>query len=368
MEIREVLQNLDLIENRVLSAISILGIESKKIKMKDLQFVMSESDFWNDSNNAQKIAKEFSSLNSEVNFWESLKVDIQNLREICDEDLNDKTVNLLDEINKTYFDIVSKFEKEEFTVLFSGNYDKNNAILSIHSGAGGDDAQDFSSILLRMYCRFFDKKGFSYDIINETRGGEVGIKSITLSVRGDYAYGYLRGEYGVHRLIRISPFDSDKARHTSFSLVEVLPELDEINEISINDEDIRIDTFMSGGHGGQSVNTTYSAVRITHIPTNIVVSCQNERSQLQNKEFALKMLKAKLLELKKKELLDEKNNLKGDYKKIEWGSQIRTYVMHPYKQVKDHNTNFETQDIDSVFDGNIEEFIEKYLRNIKNSD
>ena len=258
--------------------------------------------------------------------------------------------------------LLINFEKEEFNILFRGKYDKNNVIMSIHAGAGGDDAQDFAEMLCRMYKRFCDKKGFKIEIISETRGGEVGVKSLTLSIKGDYAYGYLKSEYGVHRIVRISPFDADHARHTSFVLIEVLPELENDDEINIKDDEIRIDTFMSSGAGGQSVNTTYSAIRIVHIPTNISVTCQNERSQSQNKEIALKVLKAKLFELKQKELLDEKNKLKGDYKSIEWGSQIRSYVLNPYKMVKDHRTDYEEGDVENVFDGNIEGFIESFLR------
>jgi len=362
MDLREIINEIDSLLERVNSAFSILNLENKKIRIKELEFIINEENFWKDPVNAQKISKELADLKDETSFFEKIKYDLLNLKDIAKDDIVDKDVNLLFEIDKNYKEILKNFEEKEFYILFRGKYDKNNVILSIHSGAGGDDAQDFSEMLVRMYKRFCDKKGFKMDILSETRGGEVGIKSITFMIKGDYAYGYLKSEYGVHRIVRISPFDADHARHTSFSLVEVLPEIEENNEIIIKDDEIRVDTFMSSGAGGQSVNTTYSAVRIVHIPTNITVTCQNERSQSQNKEIALSVLKSKLLELKQKELLDEKNKLKGDYKSIEWGSQIRSYVLNPYKLVKDHRTNYEETDVDKVLNGNIEGFIESFLR------
>ena len=362
MDLREIVNKLDDLLDRVNSAYSILDIDNKEIKIKELEIIISQPEFWNDTNNAQKVSKELSSLKEQVEFFRKTKNDISSLKEIAKDDIIDRDVNLLFEIEKSYFELANKFEKKEFDILFREKHDESNVILSIHAGAGGDDAQDFAEMLIRMYARFCDKKGFKMEMLEETRGGEVGIKSATFSIKGSYAYGYLKSEYGVHRIIRISPFDADHARHTSFVLVEVLPELPENEEIIIKDDEIRIDTFMSSGAGGQSVNTTYSAVRIVHIPTNISVACQNERSQSQNKEIAMKILKAKLFELKEKELLDEKNKLKGDYKSIEWGSQIRSYVLNPYKMVKDHRTEYEEDDVEKVLDGNIEEFIEAFLR------
>lgn len=362
MDLRDIISKIDQLLERVNSAFSILNIENKKIRIKELEFIISEPDFWNDTQNAQRLSKELSNLQEEVSFFENIKKELLNLREIAKDDIADKDVNMVSEIERIYLETLNKFEKKEFYILFRDKYDKNTAILSIHSGAGGDDAQDFAQMLIRMYKRFCDKKGFKMDLISETRGGEVGIKSAMFIISGEYAYGYLKSEYGVHRLVRISPFDADHERHTSFVLVEVLPEIENDMDIVINDDEIRIDTFMSSGAGGQSVNTTYSAVRIVHIPTNITVTCQNERSQAQNKEIALNILKSKLLELKQKEMLDEKNRLKGDYKSIEWGSQIRSYVLNPYKLIRDHRTNYETNNVDSVLDGNIEGFIEAYLR------
>jgi len=362
MDLREIISKIDNLLERVNSAFSILNIENKKIRIKELEFISLDQDFWNDTQNAKTLSKELADLREEVSFFEDIKKELINLKEIAKDDIVDKDVSMVLEIEKVYLDILHRFEQKEFYILFRDKYDENNAILSIHAGAGGDDAQDFAQMLVRMYKRFCDKKGFKMDLISETKGGEVGIKSSTFIISGNYAYGYLKSEYGVHRLVRISPFDADHERHTSFVLVEVLPEIEDNLDIKINDDEIRVDTFMSSGAGGQSVNTTYSAVRIVHIPTNITVTCQNERSQAQNKEIALNILKSKLLELKQKEMLDEKNRLKGDYKSIEWGSQIRSYILNPYKLVKDHRTNYETDNVESVLNGNIEEFIEAYLR------
>lgn len=362
MDLKDLIQNIDDLKIRIDGAMRILDIENKRIKIKILEAEIQEEDFWNNVVNAQSVSKKIAFLKDSVNFWDSLIFDIDNLREIAVDDIANKDVNLLEDIQNTYYKLLESFEKEEFFVLFNNKYDNSNVILSIHAGAGGDDAQDFASMLLRMYLRFCEKKGFKAIIIDETKGGEVGFKSVTILIEGEYVYGYLRSEYGVHRVIRISPFDADHARHTSFVSVEILPELDDIKEIELKDEDIRIDTFCSSGAGGQSVNTTYSAVRVVHLPTGVSASCQNERNQTQNKETAIKVLKSKLLELKQKELLDEKNQLKGDYKSIEWGSQIRTYVFHPYKQVRDHRSDYETSDIENIMDGNIEKFIESYLR------
>jgi peptide chain release factor 2 len=267
------------------------------------------------------------------------------------------------EIRKNFEELKQRFSELEFFVLFSGKYDKNNAILAIHAGAGGTDAQDWTEMLLRMYLRFCEHHNLEARIIDESRGGEAGIKSVTLDVRGAYAYGWLRSEAGVHRLVRISPFDAEKMRHTSFALVEVLPELGELAEIKIDPKDLRVDTFLSSGHGGQSVQTTYSAVRITHLPTGIVVTCQNERSQTQNKETAMRVLRARLHQIFEIEREGEKQKIRGEYKSAEWGNQARSYVLHPYKLVKDHRTKFETADVESVLDGKLEEFVEAYLKN-----
>ncbi len=254
------------------------------------------------------------------------------------------------------------FAQLEFQMLLADQYDSANAIVAIHAGAGGTDAQDWAGMLLRMYLRFCEQRGWTTRIVDESRGQEAGIKSVTFEIGGQYAYGYLKTEAGVHRLVRISPFDAEAMRHTSFALVEALPELEEIAEVQIDPKDIRIDTFMSGGHGGQSVNTTYSAVRIVHLPTKITVQCQNERSQTQNKETAMKILKAKLHQRYLEEQRREKQALRGEFQSAEWGSQIRSYVLHPYKLVKDHRTKYESKDPHKVLDGDLLPFIEAMLR------
>jgi len=269
---------------------------------------------------------------------------------------------LHDEIAEKLKSLNQKFEKFEFYLLMAGKYDRANAIMAIHSGTGGREAQDWAEMLMRMYFRFAERQGWRVRILDESRGSEGGLKSATVSIQGTWAYGYLKSEAGVHRLVRISPFDAEKMRHTSFALVEVLPELPESVDIKIDPSELRIDTFCAGGHGGQSVNTTHSAVRIVHIPTKITVSCQNERSQQQNKETALKILKTRLHQLEEEKRTEKKEALRGEYAAAEWGNQIRSYVLQPYRMVKDHRTKYETADTEGVLDGNLEPFMESYLR------
>lgn len=326
--------------------------------------------FWKDQTRAKEVSQKLSSLRSEVKKWKDLvreTGDLLDLAREAEKSLSnspfDKGRGLEEDIKTHFEELKKRFADLEFFVLFSGKYDKNNAIVAIHAGTGGTDAQDWAEMLLRMYLRFSERHNLEARIIDESRGGEAGIKSVTLDVRGSYAYGWLRSEAGVHRLVRISPFDAEKMRHTSFALVEVLPELGEIEEIKIDPKDLRIDTFLSSGHGGQSVQTTYSAVRITHIPTGIVVTCQNERSQQQNKETAMKVLRARLHKIFESERETEKKKIRGAYQSAEWGNQARSYVLQPYKMVKDHRTKFETADVESVLDGKLEGFVEEFLKN-----
>jgi peptide chain release factor 2 len=268
--------------------------------------------------------------------------------------------NLEEQVNS----LETKISQEEFLLFMSGKHDKKNAILYLHAGSGGVDAQDWTEMLMRMYVRFSEIKDWKVSILEETKANEAGIKTAMLKIEGDYVYGFLKVEHGTHRLVRISPFDGESLRHTSFALVEVLPEL-EIEELEIDEKDLRIDTFMAGGHGGQSVNTTYSAVRVVHIPTNITVSCQNERSQLQNKLTAIKILKAKLEKIKELEEEAKKLKLKGDYKIPEWGSQIRSYVLNPYKMVKDLRSGWETTEVDNILNGELEELLISVIKHNK---
>jgi peptide chain release factor 2 len=320
---------------------------------------MASVGFWNDADSASRVSKDAAELRGEVADWESMGEETKELEELAG--LGDESMR--QELEKKYEDLQARFSKLEFATLFSGPYDKDPAIISIHAGSGGTEAQDWTQMLTRMFMRYAETKGWHVNVLWESRAEDVGLKSITFRVQGRWAYGYLKSEAGVHRLVRISPFDAEKMRHTTFALVEVIPELDDVVEIEIDPKDLRIDTFMSGGKGGQSVNTTYSAVRIVHLPTNISVSCQNERSQLQNKETAMKVLKSKLHQLAVKEQEKEKTQLRGEYQSAEWGNQIRSYVLHPYKMVKDHRTQYETTDAEAVLEGEIEAFMEAYLRN-----
>jgi peptide chain release factor 2 len=326
--------------------------------LKALEVMMASADFWKDAGRAKRVSKHAADVRQELETWKKELDELQELKELAE--LGDESMG--DEIRARLQEARARFAKMEFTTLFSGAHDESNAIVSIHAGAGGTEAQDWTAMLARMFCRFVEHKGWNVQVLWESRGEEAGIKSLTFRVSGRHAFGYLRSEAGVHRLVRISPFDAEKMRHTSFALVEVIPELEDIEEIEINPKDLRIDTFMSGGKGGQSVNTTYSAVRIVHVPTNISVQCQNERSQQQNKETALKILTSKLHQLEEERLREEKQKLRGEYKSAEWGNQIRSYVLQPYQLVKDHRSDHETSDTQGVLDGDLEPFMEAYLR------
>lgn len=304
--------------------------------------------------------QELEGLRDDIKKLSEFETEIGNLTEMMELAANDPKIK--SEIEKQSENLEKNIENVEFETLFRGEYDQNNAILSIHSGTGGTDAQDWAEMLIKMYLRFVEQKNWKAKVISESRGQEAGIKSATIEVIGKLAYGYLKTEAGVHRLVRLSPFNAKNLRQTSFALVEVLPEIDKIKEVEIDPTDLRIDTYRSSGAGGQSVNKTDSAVRITHIPTGLVAASQNERSQLQNKEQAMKILKAKLHQKHIAEKEEKEKNLKGKHAEIQWGSQIRSYVLHPYKLVKDHRTKFESKNPEEVLNGNLESFIESYLR------
>lgn len=300
-------------------------------------------------------------LKSEVDYFENVEKKADELAELAKiyESGPSEEQKQLEEQVATFFE---EFEKLEFKALLSGKYDKNDAIIEIHSGAGGVDAQDWAQMLLRMYLRWAEKNKYATKVVEESKGAEAGIKSATIEISGAYVYGYMQGEAGVHRLVRLSPFNSDNLRQTSFALVEVLPVIEEITEVKINPEDLVIDTYRSSGAGGQHVNTTDSAVRITHKPTGTVVTCQSERSQIQNRERAMRVLKARLHKLFLEKQQEEKQKLRGGHKSAEWGSQIRSYVLHPYKMVKDHRTKQETSDAEKVLDGELQDFIDSFLK------
>ncbi|MBU3925104.1 peptide chain release factor 2, partial [Patescibacteria group bacterium] len=298
----------------------------------------------------------------EASSFENLKTEFKDLEELINLVREAPDKDLEKEIKKRFADVQKEFQIFEFKTLFKEKYDPSSAIMAIHAGAGGSDAQDWAEILTRMYLRFFEKMGFRAKIIDESKGKEAGIKSAVIDVSGSYAYGYLRSEAGVHRLVRISPFNADALRHTSFALVEVLPEIGEIAEVKIDPKDLKIDTFKSSGPGGQYVNKTESAIRLTHIPSGLAVASQSERSQAQNREVAMKILRAKLHQKYLEDRQAEKKKIRGEFKSAEWGNQIRSYVLHPYKMVKDHRTGYETSNAERVLDGDIIDFIESYLR------
>lgn len=328
----------------------------------DLEEQMAQPDFWNDPENARKIMQKTKEIKGKVNMIRGLEKQLQDVREYLlllgeaeDNELESEIRSSLESLKKAAADA-------ELKVLLNQPYDHNNAILSLHPGAGGTESQDWAQMLLRMYTRWAERSGFEVEVWDYQPGEEAGIKDATLLIKGSYAYGFLKAERGIHRLVRISPFDASGRRHTSFASVEVLPEVDEDIEVDIRPEDLRIDTYRSGGAGGQHVNKTDSAVRITHLPTGIVVQCQNERSQHSNKETALKLLKAKLYERQLEEQRKELEAMRGEVREIAWGNQIRSYVFHPYTMVKDHRTNVEAGNIQAVMDGEIDAFIEAYLK------
>lgn len=343
-------------------------ISKLKTELSNLEEQTSNPNFWNDSQNSSSILKKITTLKSKIEEFKKVKIEFDNIYELNDLLKTEADDDLEKELIEGTKNIEKDIEKLEISTLLSGKYDFNNAIITLHPGAGGTEAQDWVQMLYRMYTRWTNDNGYKLEELDFLPGDEAGIKSVTFLVSGPYAYGYLKGEQGVHRLVRISPFDAGGRRHTSFASVEVLPEITEDIQIDINPDDLRIDTYRSSGAGGQHINKTSSAVRITHIPTNIVVACQTERSQIQNRETAMKMLKSKLLDIKEKEHKDTIDELKGLQMEIAWGSQIRSYVFCPYTLVKDHRTNYEVGNVQGVMDGDINGFIDAYLRSIAHED
>ena len=326
---------------------------------------MSQLDFWNDNEKAQKVLQENKSLKETLDEFNHLESSLEEIDVFIELAIEEGDISLEKEVEKMIENLESSIDELKIKTLLSGEYDKNNAIVSINAGTGGLDAQDWAQMLLRMYVRWADRKGFKVSTLDMISDPEAGIKSATIQVEGLNAYGYLKSEKGVHRIVRISPFDPSGKRHTSFASIDVVPELDESIEIDINPSDLKIDTYRASGAGGQHINTTDSAVRITHIPTGVVVQCQNQRSQHSNKDTAMRMLMAKLIELKELEQKEKIEDLQGKYSQITWGSQIRSYVFQPYKLVKDHRTNAEMGNVDSVMDGSIDLFINEYLKMTK---
>ena len=318
-------------------------------------------DFWDDHDRAKKVQKELGQLLDLIGAWEKNFTDLEEADMLLEMAIEEKDSETQQEVAASIDDLKERIALVELECMFSGEHDANNAILTIHAGAGGTEAQDWVGMLMRMYLRWAEEKGFSTDILDYQPGDEAGVKSVTILVKGRHAFGLLRSELGIHRLVRISPFDASGRRHTSFASVMVLPELDDTIEVDINEKDLRIDTYRASGAGGQHVNKTDSAIRITHLPTGIVVQCQNERSQHRNKDMAMKMLTARLYEKEKEEQQKEQNDLHGDKKEIAWGSQIRSYVLQPYRLIKDHRTNHEEGNVDAVLDGRLDQFIKSYL-------
>lgn len=339
-----------------------LDLQNKEERIIELERTMEAPGFWDDMDKAQKYMKELKNLKDSIETYNNLKSLYDDILVLIEMGEESEDAEIAEEAKSSMDEFASKVDEVKIKTLLSGEYDKYNAILKLNAGAGGTESCDWTSMLYRMYTRWAESKGFTTQVLDFLEGEEAGIKSITVQINGENAYGYLKSERGVHRLVRISPFNAAGKRQTSFASCDVMPDIEEDLDVEINDDDIRIDTYRSSGAGGQHINKTSSAIRITHLPTGIVVQCQNERSQLQNKDKAMKMLKAKLYLLKQQEEQEKKSGIRGEIKEIGWGSQIRSYVMQPYTMVKDHRTNEETGNVSSVLDGNIDQFINAYLK------
>lgn len=351
------------LENLIAEVIELkahLNLPQKEQKILEYEDQMQAGDFWSDSQKAQQVSQNYNQLKKFYDFWQGLEKSAREILEMVKAN-TDESAETMEYLKKQVLELEEQYRKNRFVALLSKKYDDHNAIFSLHSGAGGVDAQDWAEMLLRMYLRYAEKKGFVTEILELSRGEQGGVKTAVVEVKGPYAYGLMKSEAGVHRLVRLSPFNPAHTRETSFALLELLPLLESQEELKIDPKDLKIEANTASGHGGQSVNTTYSAIRITHIPSGIKVSIQNERSQHQNREIAMKILMAKLQALEEEKLQKQKQEIRGEFKSAEWGNQIRSYVIHPYKMVKDHRTGMETSDPDSVLNGDLDEFVEKYL-------
>jgi peptide chain release factor 2 len=343
---------------------SVFDITSREQEIVELEKKSVAPDFWTDQNQARSVMRRLAAQKRTVEQWRSLEKQTADIAELINLAAEEADTSFSEEISTDIGNLTELLDKLELELAFSGEYDSRNAILQIHAGAGGTESQDWAEMLLRMYLRWSERRGYKAEILDESRGEEVGIKNVTVGISGEYAFGYLKSEHGVHRLVRLSPFDSDHARHTSFVLVEVMPEAEENVDVKIAAEDLKIDTFRSSGAGGQNVQKVSSAVRITHLPTGIVVTCQTERSQLQNKAIAIKILYSRILEMELEKQAEERAKLKGKRIEAGWGNQIRSYVLHPYKMVKDHRTDHETSNTEAVLNGELDGFITAFLRSI----
>ncbi len=339
-----------------------LDLANKEKRIQELERKMEEPDFWDRPEESQVAMKTLKDLKDDIETYRNLKEGFEEIETLIEMAAEENDASLIPEIQEALDQFISSYDAIRIKTLLSGEYDKDNAIVTLHAGAGGTESCDWASMLYRMYCRWADKKGYSVEVLDYLDGEEAGIKSVTFQVNGENAFGYLKSERGVHRLVRISPFNAAGKRQTSFVSCDVMPDIEEDLDIEIKDEDLRIDTYRSSGAGGQHINKTSSAIRITHLPTNIVVQCQNERSQFQNKDKAMQMLKAKLYLLKQQENAEKVSGIRGEVKEIGWGNQIRSYVMQPYTMVKDHRTGAETGNVDNVMDGSIDLFMNAYLK------
>lgn len=353
----ELQKQLGALKQNIAQAWQSLKMDELLVELQDLDQQIARPDFWNDPNHAQNVSKQQAKLVARTEPWVKLKQGVQDMTELAATD----DASLEEDIKNQLVQLTSTFEALKEDLRFSGPYDDHDAIISVHAGAGGTDAQDWAQMLLRMYVRWAEKENLKVTMIDESAGDEAGIKSATLELDGSLVYGKLKSEHGVHRLVRLSPFNSDNLRQTSFAKVEVMPKIDKPDEVEVDEKDLKIDVYRAGGHGGQSVNTTDSAVRITHIPTGITVAIQNERSQLQNKETAMTILRSRLAQLQLEQHQEKVGELKGPNQSAEWGNQIRSYVLHPYKQVKDLRSRFETTNVEAVLDGDLNELLQANL-------